>query len=118
MSDFGKCPRCDRTVALKDNRFRRHSVVAKSGEFCRMSYMRMPVEGLSEWDFEDRAKLVGELAQHVQEMEPTVVWEYLTCLPGAEVQRLLVIALAGIPIDKPLTEVFGWVGRLPVARSA
>jgi 23S rRNA G2445 N2-methylase RlmL len=49
--------------------------------------------------------------------DPRHVWAYLTALPAAEVQRLLVFALAAIPVDRRVEDLFGWVANLPSARA-
>jgi hypothetical protein len=65
-----------------------------------------------------RADLVCELATQLRDTDPNGVWDYLTATPASELQRLLMIALAGIDVDKPVTDVFGWVLDLPTARLA
>lgn len=110
-----RCPHCDRSVTHYCGRYRLHSVIAKSGERCPMTDQRVVVTGLSEWDFELRAKLVADLAEQVQDADPQVVWTYLTALSAVEVQRLLVIALAAVPVDQTVGQMFAWVSSLPVA---
>jgi hypothetical protein len=113
-----RCPRCNRMVALHANRFRRHSLAPNTGIRCPLSYQRRPVTGFSDGDYEDRAKLVTDLAQQLQDYDPGTVYEYLTALPAAEVQRLLMVALAAIPLDVTLNELFRWVRQLPVAKAS
>jgi hypothetical protein len=65
-----------------------------------------------------RATLVCDLAAQLRDVDPAVVWDYLTGLPADELQRMTMVALAGIDVDSPISEVFGWVQQLPAARSA
>lgn len=81
-----------------------------------MSWQLLPVEGVSDSDYERRAVLVGELAQQVQDYSPHEVWEYLTALPGVELQRLLMVSLAAIPLDRSLNDMYRWVVDLPIAQ--
>ena len=54
----------------------------------------------------------------VQDSDPQIVWDYLTALPADELQRLLMFALAGVPVDRHIDDIFGWVLELPAARLA
>jgi hypothetical protein len=73
--------------------------------------------GTTEWDMELRARLVTDLAQQVQDYNPLDVFDHLTALSAAELQRLLMVALAGLPLERTLTEMFRWVVDLPVAKA-
>jgi hypothetical protein len=83
-----------------------------------MSKLRIPITGTRDADFEGRAHLVGNLASRVQDEDPHVIWDYLTALPAVELQRLLMVALAAIPVDQTVREMFGWVCELPAAKKA
>lgn len=113
---ISRCPRCDRTIATDASRFKPHSVV--EGEFgeCPMSGQHTPIAGHTPTDYLSRGYLVADLAQQVQDQDTRVVWDVLTALPAAEVQRLLMIALAAVPTDQPIAEMFAWVAKLPVAK--
>lgn len=87
-------------------------------EHCPMSKQTVPITGTAPIDYYRRASLVCDLATQVQDGDPAIVWDYLTALSAEEVQRLLVIALAGINIDVPIDRVYGWVYELPAARCA
>lgn len=110
----GWCPRCARgDVPVKQGRFRLHS---NTFGCCPMSEMPVPASGVAGADYERRAATVAELAFLVQDRDPAVVWEWLTAVPAVELQRLLVVALAAIDADKPVSELWGWVAQLPSAR--
>lgn len=109
------CPRCARVIAVKAGRLCSHSVVPDGRDTCPLSWQRIPVVGVSDDDYLMRARFVAELALLVQDEDPHMVWDYLTALPAVEIQRLLMITLAGIPVDKRPGEIWGWVAKLPVA---
>jgi len=104
------CPFCNRGVAVKENRFGEHG--------CPLSGQRVPVIGHMDRDYEARAWTVLDLAVQVQDEDPADVWTYLTSLPADELQRLMMIALAAVPVDQTLSAVFGWVYELPDAKTA
>lgn len=81
-----------------------------------MSWQRVPATGDSARSYERRAELVADLAEQVQDCDPAVVWVYLTGLSAAEVQRLLVVALAAVPVDQTVPEMFAWITDLPIAQ--
>lgn len=81
-----------------------------------MTYQRVPDLLLDEQAYETRARIVADLAAQVQDMDPALVWEYLTAMPAVEVQRLLVVALAAVPVDRTLSGMFAWVNDLPDAK--
>lgn len=110
------CPMCARAVSTKNYRYRSHSVQPREGDLCRMSNQYTLVRGGSPEAFERRAAVVGDLAVQVQDSDCQVVWDYLTALPAAELQRLMVIALAAVPVDQTVAEMFSWVTDLPAAR--
>jgi hypothetical protein len=111
------CPRCNRAVRTDAHRFKLHTDAA--GErTCPLSTQRVPFDGHTATDYVGRAHLVADLAEQVQDADPAVVWEYLTATPAAEIQRLLIIALAAIPVDQRVEDMFAWVTELPVAKRA
>jgi hypothetical protein len=107
---------CNRTVMTHWHRYSLHGVTVDSSQHCLMSDRRVPITGTTERDYIARANLLAELAAQVQDEDPHRVWEYLTVLPAVELQRLLQLALAAIPVDRTMSEVFGWVLRLPAAQ--
>lgn len=112
------CPYCGREVSTFKARFCNHNVenVPRNGTPCPLSGQKVPIEGVSNQDHADRAELITDLACQVQDMDPAVVWTYLTCLGGAELQRLLMFTLAAVDVDKSIDELWGWVKALPTAR--
>jgi hypothetical protein len=83
-----------------------------------MSNQRTPITGLTHADHERRAHTVLDLAQQVQDEDPAVVWTVLTATPADELQRLLMFALAAIPMDRSIDDIYAWVRELPVARAS
>lgn len=113
---IARCPHCDRRVRTLANQYYLHNI----GEYdnvCPMSNQRIPITGTTPTDYVSRARLVTNLAAQVQDADPGVVWHYLTALPAAELQRLTMVALAAIPVDQTVEEMFAWVSALPAARS-
>jgi hypothetical protein len=112
------CPFCNRECALTDGRFRQHTITPRGVDVCPTVGFIAPVTGHDEVDYEDRARLITELAMQLQDTDPVLVWTYLTALPAAEVQRLLMIALTAIPSDRTLHDTFPWVAALPIAQDS
>jgi hypothetical protein len=112
------CPGCGRRIGVRHGKFCQHLDPGSGGEYCRLSGQRVPVTGHSDRDYETRAWTVLDLAQQVADRDPQLVWTYLTATPADELQRLLMIALAAVPVDRPIAEVFRWVYELPAARKA
>lgn len=110
------CPRCQRIVCVRHARYAVHRVVEHVSGRCRMSGLLVPVTGLGPDDHERRALLITDLAAQVQDEDPYIVWDYLTAVPAAEVQRLLMIALAAVPTNGRLDDIFAWVTQLPAAQ--
>lgn len=114
---IARCPRCDRTVSTDQRRYTKHSTVRDGDNTCRMSGQRIPISGFTEGDFEARAYLVADLASQLQDLDPALVWEYLTALPADELQRLMMVALAGIHVEGKIRDIFRWVCDLPTAKA-
>ncbi len=83
-----------------------------------MSRQLIPPTGLADAAFHQRAVIVTDLAMQVQDSDPAVVWDYLTCLSAVELQRMLMVALAAVRCDGRLEDIFGWVCELPAAVTA
>lgn len=112
------CPMCNRTLATDGGRFSRHTTQYRGDEICRMTEQYAPVLGQSATDYMSRAYMVADLAEQIQDRDTAVVWDVLTAVPAAELQRLLMLALAAVPIDKSLNEIYAWVCDLPASRKA
>ncbi|OYN76842.1 DUF7368 family protein [Mycolicibacterium sphagni] len=110
------CPRCRRGVPIRARRYAIHSIVPRGDIQCRMSWQLVPVTGVDEEAYETRAAIVADLACQMQDVDPLLVWDYLTAVPASELQRLLMVALAGIPLDRRIDDIFSWVHQLPVAQ--
>lgn len=114
------CPYCGRSVRVDDKgKFRPHGMVAgERNNTCTMSGEHVPITGHSDTDYIARAHLVAGLAWRIKDEDPQRVWNYLTVLPPEELQRLLVLALAAVPVDQTVEDMFAWVCDLPAARAA
>ncbi|MDH6199237.1 hypothetical protein M2272_005905 [Mycobacterium frederiksbergense] len=110
------CPACGRHVTAESGRFTVHSATGAKGETCHLSRERTPITGTTERDYERRADLIGHLAWRLKDEDPRKVRDYLTAMPAVELQRMLMLALAAVPVDRSIDEVFGWVCDLPEAR--
>lgn len=111
------CPYCGRTIQVVKGQFRPHSTVqGRPGDTCPMTREHVPITGYDDESYARRADLIGHLAWRMKDEDPAQIWTYLTALPAAEMQRLLMIALAAIPTDSPISDLFDWIYRLPVAR--
>lgn len=125
MSDtrgIATCPYCARTVTTDGGRYAFHTITpGKKAESdrCPLARQHVPVSGRAPADYVSRAYLVADLADQIQDRDPQAVWQYLTCLPGDELQQLLMIALAAVPVGRgrPVTEIWAWVTELPVAKA-
>ena len=116
-SEIITCHGCGRTVTAFCGRYKRHAVTPNGDDICRMTGQHTPPSGHSDRDYIKRAHLIGDLARQVQDADPALVWDYLTALPATEVQTLLQLALAAVPVDKPIQDVWAWVCDLPKAKA-
>ena len=118
------CPHCARGVKTFGGRYVQHAITpgkksAAERDSCPLSGQHVAIAGQGANDYIARAHLVADLADQVQDRDPAIVWHYLTSLPAAEVQRLLVLALAAIPVaDRRVEDIWDWVTELPVAKGA
>ncbi len=112
------CIYCGNQVRSDSGCYPRHSQSPKQrDDMCPLSYQRVPRVGLTERDWEHRAKQVANLAWQLHDCDPAIVWAYLTALPADELQRLTLVALAGIPIEgRTVDDIFDWVTELPTAQ--
>lgn len=113
------CPYCGRNVRVDNNGLiRTHATEAGArNNTCPMAGEHVPITGHSDADYIARAHLVSKLAWRIKDEDPQRVWNYLTVLSSEELQRLLVLALAAVPVDQTVEEMFGWVCDLPAARA-
>lgn len=111
------CPHCKRIVSTDNKRIVRHATVQDGTDYCPMSRQHVPITGNTAADYLSRAYLIGDLAQQIQDRDVAVVWTVLENMPKPELQRMLQLALAAIPIDQTVDEMFGWVCDLPVAKA-
>lgn len=116
-SGIARCLRCDRMVATHHNRYVNHSAELGGEALCRLSRQHVPIDGHRDSDYIARAHLVATLACQVQDEDPSICWDYLTVLPANEIQRLLMIALAAVPVSQTVESMFSWVTQLPAAKA-
>lgn len=113
---IARCPRCNRTIRTNDLHYVQHNE-GEHNQLCPMSFQHTPIVGNTPSAYRSRASLVANLAEQIQDSDPTLVWDYLTALSGNELQRMMMVALAAIPVDQTLDEMFAWVCELPVAKA-
>lgn len=117
VNGIATCPHCKRAVRTNDGRYGFHSVTEDgTNNRCPVSHQRTPVTGTTATDYVSRAQLVASLAGQVQDEDPAIVWDYITALPVPELHRMLQVALAAVPVDQTVSEIFAWVTELPQAR--
>lgn len=109
------CPYCGRTISTRDNRWAVHGITYDSTDYCPLSQQPVPITGTEPRDFVRRANIVTSLAFQLQDEDPHLIWNYLTATPAAELQRLLMVALAAIDTNKTMSDLYGWVYDLPAA---
>lgn len=106
------CPRCKRVTALTGRRWVRHTTTPRGFQRCALSLRPVPFEGTSDAELRGRAFLAGELAAQLRDEDPARLWVYLNAFEPLELRRMLVIALAAIPVDRPVSELYDWVRYL------
>lgn len=114
---IARCPHCRRMVRTNDNRYGLHSRTTDgSNDRCPISHQRTPVSGVGATEYVSRAHLVAQLAVQIHDEDPGVVWDYITAIPESELCRMLMVALAGVPVDLSVADIFSWVSELPAGR--
>jgi len=63
-------------------------------------------------ELERTAHLVMGLAVRLRDENPVLVWDALSRLDRQRLQEVTVVALAGMNVEAPLSEVFGWVSEI------
>ncbi|QFG11111.1 hypothetical protein PBI_QUEENHAZEL_39 [Mycobacterium phage QueenHazel] len=111
------CPMCGRVVSTDSNRYAVHSTSDGRGDLCRMSRRAVAPSGLAPNDHVRRARMVMTMAWMLRDEDPAELWDWLTAIGADELQRLLVIALAAIDVEKSATELWEWVCALPLRDS-
>jgi hypothetical protein len=109
------CPHCHRTVRTVGGCYEVHNI-GEHTRLCPLSLQHTVITGDSPTAYVSRARLVANLAEQVQDFDPAIVWTYLDALPVNELRRLAMIALAAIPVDQTVEQMFGWVTELPAAK--
>lgn len=112
------CPYCGRHITAKGGRYTRHGLTYDSDQYCPLSEQPAPTQGFTPDDHRRRAGIVCQLAAQLRDQDPTLIHSYLAVQPRPELERLLTVALAAIPTDKTLLDIFDWVTQLPEARHA
>lgn len=89
------------------------------GEKLDRKPVRIPEPDLSDRHaaaLEETVDVVIDLAAHLRDHHPQLVWDTLTNLDRQQLQELAVICLAGLPLNSTKTDMFGWVLELPAAK--
>lgn len=60
-------------------------------------------------DLEAIARQAMNLAVMLRDEDPQLVWDCLCRLDEHQVRELAAVALAAMPVDRPLSEAFGWL---------
>lgn len=110
------CPSCGRAITARSNRYTLHGTEPDSSDYCPLSEQPIPADGVGEDANRRRAGIVCQLAAQLRDQDPALVHHYIGVQSRDELERLLVVALAAIPTDRTLLEVFDWVTELPAAR--
>jgi hypothetical protein len=103
-----ECPQCGRVTQTVRRRYARHST-EKLGPLCDMSGELVSEDVIEYSRNLHRVDVVLHWAQMLREEDPAALHSWIRHTDRAELEKLLCIALAGVPIDKPKSEVFGWV---------
>lgn len=114
-----ECPECGRLLEPCSGHHRRqfptHACYVLGPE-CFMSRQAIEERHRQYSEHAQRAQRVLVLAHQLRTEDPARVWRQVTRTDPAELQRLLMTALAGIPTDQPPTQIFGWVYDLQAAQ--
>lgn len=108
-----QCPMCDRSVRAEFGRYAAHFT---AGVRCAMAGLPLTPVGDGAEAMEARAQLAADLAWRLREEDPARVWDALTALSPAELQRVAVVALAMVDVDRSVPDSLAWVCDLPAAR--
>ncbi len=112
------CAYCGRTVGVSFGWYVKHSIEARSCTPCPLADMPVipkAVEGIwpTEEDLAVRARLVPRLGQMQQDEDPRLVWTYLSALKPMDLQIMLAAALAIVPTEGRIRDIFAWLYELP-----
>lgn len=109
-----KCPYCLRDVSGNSNRYTNHWLSDRE-QYCPLSSQPIPPVGMGESEHRRRASIACQLAAQLRDQDPAITHAYLAVQERTELERLTVAALAAIPIDRPMSDIYEWVIGLPVA---
>lgn len=112
------CAYCGRVVATEYGWYVKHSIEAGGRQSCPLASMPVvptPVDGVwpTEEDLAVRARLVPRLGQMQQDEDPHLVWTYLSTLKPMDLQIMLAAALAIVPTEGRIRDIFAWLYELP-----
>lgn len=110
------CPHCGRPCTIRNHRYSRHHNTA--GDYCLLADLPAPANGTTPDDYQRRATIVTHLAALLRDQDPAHIHAWLHTQPRHELVRLMVVALAAIPIQQRLTDIYQWIYQLPAARSS
>ena len=109
------CPHCHKPVRSQHGRYNHH---LHNGEPCMMAGRCIPATGHTATGFEQRARVICDLAQLIRDEDPDIAMAYVNTLSVHGLRRLLLTAVAAIPTDQTIRETWRWVTELPAARKA
>lgn len=110
-----QCPHCGRRCTIRNHRYSRHHNT--HGDYCLLSELPAPATGTHADDYQHRATIVARLAALLRDQDTNHTLAWLHTQPRHELVRLMVVALAAIPTEKRLTDIYHWIYQLPAARS-
>lgn len=115
MSTKVDCPCCGKTIGLRNHHYNTHHVTSGT-HYCPLSGQPATSCGEQPEDYRTRAATVCYLAAQLRDRDPALTYSWLCATERDELIRLMIVALAAVPVDKPASQIFGWVTALPAAR--
>lgn len=112
ISERVRCPHCGRIIGSHSRRYSRHLY---GDDYCPLSEQPLPAGGFDPRAYTQRARTVTTLAAQLRDLDPQLVYDYLNAQTRHELIQLAAVAIAAIPTDHCLTDVFAWVTDLPEA---
>lgn len=108
-----ECPECGRVLDTHNGRYITHSMWALGPE-CPLSRTVVSAAVWAEAPHVARAQTVLHLASLLRDEDPAWVWAHVERTEPAELRRMLMTALAAIPVDqRTRDQLFEWVKELP-----
>lgn len=111
------CPVCWQAVTTGTGRFhgRIKTHTDTIGSRCPMSLQPVPAECHRAARLETEAAHVVCMAAELRD-DLTPVWDTLAAASPTQLRDWLIIALAAVDIERPISDLFQWVQDMPIAR--